>query len=102
MTGEPAPLAIDGELDLHNFSPKEVGRLVREYIEVCHDRGIVELRIIHGKGKGVLRRTVHAILGRHPAVESFRLGGHGEGSWGATMVTLRRGPDGREGEGEGP
>ena len=87
--GDAASIEIDGELDLHNFSPKEVKPLVREYIEVCRGRGIYELRIIHGKGKGVLRRTVHSLLERHPAVQDFRLGGHGEGSWGATMVTLR-------------
>jgi hypothetical protein len=84
-----AELAIDGELDLHNFSPKEVAPLVREYIEVCRQRGVHELRIVHGKGKGVLRRTVHSLLESHEAVESYRLGGHGEGSWGATIVRLR-------------
>jgi hypothetical protein len=84
-----AELAIDGELDLHNFPPKEVGPLVREYIGVCQARGVRDLRIVHGKGKGVLRRTVHAVLREHPAVESHRLGGHGEGSWGATIVRLR-------------
>jgi hypothetical protein len=82
-------LAVDGELDLHNFSPKEVAPLVREYIEVCHQRGIRDLRIVHGKGKGVLRRTVHSLLAEHGLVESYRLGGHREGSWGATIVRLR-------------
>ncbi len=86
----PAELPIDGELDLHNFSPKEVDPLVRAYIDECLARGILHLRIVHGKGIGALRRTVQAILSRHPAVESQRLGGHGEGSWGATIVTLRR------------
>lgn len=84
-----AQVAIDGELDLHNFSPKEVAPLVREYIEVCHQRGIRDLRIVHGKGKGVLRRTVHGLLAAHALVESYRLGGHREGSWGATIVRLR-------------
>ncbi|MFO7561195.1 MAG: Smr/MutS family protein [Enhygromyxa sp.] len=86
---EPAEIAIDGELDLHNFSPKEVAPLVREYIEVCRQRGIRDLRIVHGKGKGVLRRTVHSLLDKHEAVEGYRLGGHREGSWGATIVRLR-------------
>lgn len=83
-------LPVNGELDLHPFSPREVKPLVLEYIEACKQAGIGELRIVHGKGIGALRRTVHALLERHPDVASFRLGGHGEGSWGATMVTLRR------------
>jgi hypothetical protein len=82
-------VAVDGELDLHNFSPKEVAPLIREYLEVCHTRGIRDLRIVHGKGKGVLRRTVHSLLEGHPLVADYRLGGHGEGSWGATIVRLR-------------
>ena len=88
-SAEAAEVAIDGELDLHNFSPKEVGPLVREYIDVCHQRGIRDLRIVHGKGKGVLRRTVHGLLADHPLVEHHRLGGQREGSWGATIVRLR-------------
>ncbi len=85
----PSPLAIDGELDLHPFSPRDVKPLVLEYIEVCKQRGITELRIVHGKGIGALRRTVHAILAKHPDVVSYRLGGMGAGSWGATLVLLR-------------
>ncbi len=82
-------LPIDGELDLHTFHPKEVKDLVPEYIDECRKRGILQLRIVHGKGTGALRRTVQAILDRHPAVRSYRLGGHGEGSWGATLVELK-------------
>lgn len=88
-SADAAALPIDGELDLHNFSPKEVDPLVRAYIDECLARGVMNLRIVHGKGIGALRRTVQAILSRHPAVLSRRLGGHGEGSWGATIVTLR-------------
>jgi hypothetical protein len=89
VEAEAAELEIDGELDLHNFAPKEVAPLVREYIEVCRARGVRDLRIVHGKGKGALRRTVHALLDGHEAVENYRLGGHREGSWGATIVRLR-------------
>ncbi len=83
-------LAVDGEIDLHPFSPKEVAQVVRAYIDACLERGVYELRVVHGKGIGNLRRTVHALLAEHPAVASYRLGGHGEGSWGATMVSLKR------------
>lgn len=82
-------LPLDGELDLHLFRPKEVAKVVLAYIEACHERGVLELRLVHGKGKGQLRRTVHHLLERHEAVHTFRLGGHAEGSWGATIVTLR-------------
>jgi hypothetical protein len=84
----PGTIAIDGELDLHPFSPREVKPLVLEYIEACKERGITELRIVHGKGIGALRRTVHALLAAHPDVRAYRLGGTGEGSWGATIVDL--------------
>jgi hypothetical protein len=87
--GDAKPLVIDGELDLHDFPPREVAAVVREYIEQCRIRGIRDLRIVHGKGIGALRRTVHALLAEHPDVETWRLGGHGEGSWGATIVRLR-------------
>ncbi|MBZ5710565.1 Smr/MutS family protein [Nannocystis pusilla] len=87
-----AELPIDGELDLHNFSPKDVKRLVLEYLDVCLARGITEVRIVHGKGIGALRRTVHALLDRHPRVLGYRLGGHRGGGWGATVVDLSPGP----------
>jgi dsDNA-specific endonuclease/ATPase MutS2 len=85
------PLEISGALDLHTFKPSEVKELVPDYLDECVRRGISEVRIIHGKGTGVLRRVVHAALDRHPRVVSYRPGGSGEGAWGATMVTLRLG-----------
>ena len=81
-------IPIDGVLDLHTFKPSEVKELVWDYIEECQKAGITELRIIHGKGKGTLRRIVHSVLDKHDAVKSYRLGGHGEGSWGATLADL--------------
>jgi DNA-nicking Smr family endonuclease len=82
-------IPIDGTLDLHTFSPREVGDLVPDYLAECRAHGILEVRIVHGKGTGALRRSVHAILGRLPEVESFRLADERGGAWGATLVTLK-------------
>ncbi len=80
-------LPIDGVLDLHTFSPRETRELVPDYLDLCRERGILSVRIIHGKGIGVQREMVHAILARHPAVLHF---GHptDASSWGATVVEL--------------
>ncbi len=84
----PTELPIDGTLDLHAFHPREVKDLVADYLEECRRRGILEVRLIHGKGTGALRRTVHAVLSRHEGVASYSLAGDASG-WGATVVTLR-------------
>ncbi len=81
-------LPIDGTLDLHAFHPRDVKTLVPDYLAACRERGILEVRIVHGKGTGALRETVHALLRRAPEVASFRLAGHDPGGWGATIVTL--------------
>ena len=82
-------LSIDGMLDLHTFRPSEVGTLVPDYLDACRAKGINRIRIVHGKGKGILREQVHRILERQSIVESFRLAGEGQGGWGATLVVLR-------------
>lgn len=84
-------LPIDGTLDLHTFSPRDLRTLILDYLGECLERGIFELRIIHGKGTGALRRSVHALLERGPRVLRFRLAGADAGSWGATLVELKRG-----------
>lgn len=87
---EPVELPIDGTLDLHTFHPREVKDLLPEYLALCREKGILEVRIIHGKGTGALRETVHSILKRLPEVVSFGLAGEGSGSWGATIVILKQ------------
>ncbi len=87
---EPIPLPIDGVLDLHTFKPKEVKDVVLEYLAECRERGIFQVRLIHGKGIGNLRRTVHAVLEKHPDVVSFTLDHPQYGGWGATIVYLRK------------
>jgi DNA-nicking Smr family endonuclease len=85
---EPLELPIDGTLDLHTFSPRDVKELVPDYVAACREKGILSLRIIHGKGTGALRESVHAILSRLPEVLDFHLAGDASG-WGATVVELK-------------
>lgn len=82
-------LPVDGILDLHAFRPSDVRDLVPDYLGECLRLGIRDVRIIHGKGTGRLRETVHALLRRLPEVESFRLAGDAAG-WGATLVRLKK------------
>ena len=86
---ETIDLPIDGVLDLHTFQPREVKKLVPDYLEACRQRGITEARIIHGKGTGTLRRVVHSVINRLPEVISFKLAEGNAGGWGATIVVLK-------------
>lgn len=89
---EVVELPIDGTLDLHAFSPRDVKDVVGAYLDECRARRILEVRLVHGKGTGTLRRTVHAILERRSDVLRFQLAEGNRGGWGATLVWLS--PDG--------
>ena len=82
-------IPIDGVLDLHCFSPKDLTTLIPDYLEECQLRNILEVRLIHGKGIGNIRRSVHALLTRNPAVVGFHLADQSGGGWGATIVYLQ-------------
>ena len=82
-------ISIDGTLDLHHFKPSEISELVVDYLQECQQRGITAVRIIHGKGTGTLRETVHAVLRKRQEVQSFRIADGTGGGWGATLVTLK-------------
>jgi DNA-nicking Smr family endonuclease len=86
-------LPIDGVLDLHSFQPKEIKPLLHDYIEACLERNILEVRFIHGKGTGQLRRTVRAILEKHPAVLTLGDASLLYGGYGATVCHLRQRED---------
>ena len=86
---DPIAIEIDGILDLHPFSPKDLKTLIPDYLEECRKKGIVEIKIIHGKGIGNIRRSVHALLERNTLVAGYRQAELQSGSWGATIVTLK-------------
>ncbi|MBW1692476.1 MAG: DNA mismatch repair protein MutS [Deltaproteobacteria bacterium] len=88
MNNSPVHIPIDGVIDLHTFAPQEASDAVDEYLNVCARKGILEVKIIHGKGKGILRRTIEAALGKHPLVQSYRQD-TGPSGWGATIVFLK-------------
>ena len=83
-------LPIDGVLDLHTFSPRELPDLLDDYLAACLEKDLLDVRIIHGKGKGILRDRVRAILSKHRLVESWHEAPLDAGGWGATLVRLKR------------
>jgi DNA-nicking Smr family endonuclease len=84
-------IPIEDWIDLHTFLPKEIPSLLEEYLNECLKKGFREVRIIHGKGKGVQRKIVHSFLEKSPLVESFRSSPPEAGSWGATIAYLKQG-----------
>ena len=85
---EPVVLPIGDALDLHSFKPKDIPSVVEEYLEECRRSGILEVRLIHGKGAGVQRAIIRSLLDKHPSVISFEDAPAEAGGWGATIVRL--------------
>lgn len=86
---DPVEMEITDVLDLHTFLPKEVPDLVRDWLDAAYEKGYREVRIVHGRGKGVQRKTVRTLLERDPRVVAFEDAPAVSGGWGATVVTLR-------------
>ena len=86
---DPVQLPIEDSLDLHSFLPRDVRSVVDEYLRAAHARGFREVRLIHGRGIGVQRRIVHAVLRDHPVVARFADAPEERGGRGATIVQLR-------------
>jgi DNA-nicking Smr family endonuclease len=87
---EPVKIPIEDIIDLHTFRPKDVPYLLEDYFSACIDKGIFSVRVIHGKGKGILKKRVQEIVSKNPMVESFRDALPGNGGWGASIVELKK------------
>ncbi|MBN1293392.1 MAG: Smr/MutS family protein [Candidatus Latescibacteria bacterium] len=88
MDSELFDYPVDGTLDLHMFKPKDVTSVLTEYLTQCRINGILHIRIIHGKGQGVLRQLVHSYLKKCSYVKEFRTPVDSSG-WGATIAILK-------------
>ena len=85
---DPISFPIGDVIDLHTFRPGEVRDLLDDYFAECAKRGIFTVRVIHGKGKGILKKRVEAILENNPRVLSHSPAPAEAGGWGATIVNL--------------
>jgi dsDNA-specific endonuclease/ATPase MutS2 len=85
----PVVLPLEDSFDLHAFQPKEISSVVEAYLNECLEAGFAKVRIIHGKGIGVQRNLVRALLEKHAAVVSFRDAPTESGGWGATLIVLK-------------
>ncbi|MGH7391214.1 MAG: Smr/MutS family protein [Candidatus Rokuibacteriota bacterium] len=86
---EPVEIPIEDALDLHAFAPRDVAAVVEDYLTAAHARGFREVRLIHGRGIGVQREIVRAVLGRHQLVADFADAPPERGGWGATLVRFK-------------
>ncbi|MBN2196898.1 MAG: Smr/MutS family protein [Polyangiaceae bacterium] len=83
-------LDIEDSIDLHTFQPRDIPSVVEAYLEAVSERGFREVRIIHGRGKGVQRARVRQVLAESPLVIGFDDASAPRGGWGAQIVWLRR------------
>ena len=83
---EPVSIPLDGFLDLHAFAPRDIPSVVDDYVVACHQAGVRDLRLVHGRGQGVQRASVQRVLADHPLVERFW--DAPESHLGATVVRL--------------
>ncbi len=90
---DPVRVPIDDTLDLHTFSPREVQDVTEEYLRAARAAGLREVRLIHGRGRGVQRAAVHAVLARLPWVVRAFEAPSDRGGWGATVVILEAAKD---------
>jgi dsDNA-specific endonuclease/ATPase MutS2 len=87
--GEPFIVPIEDAIDLHHFRPAEIVEVVDAYIEAALEAGFREVRLIHGRGKGVQRARIRKFLEGDPRVERFQESPADRGGWGATLAWLR-------------
>jgi hypothetical protein len=90
---EAVALPLTDVLDLHSFRPEETSRVVSEYLDEARRAGVGEVRIVHGRGRGVQRAIIRRLLAEAPGVAEFEDAPPARGGWGATVVRLRRGED---------
>jgi DNA-nicking Smr family endonuclease len=86
---EPLVLPIEDSIDLHAFAPKDVPSVVESYLEAARDAGLGEVRVIHGRGKGIQKERVRQVLARSEHVAHFEEATPERGGFGATVVRLK-------------
>jgi DNA-nicking Smr family endonuclease len=85
---EPVAVPIEEQIDLHSFAPRDILAVVEDYLEAAREAGFTDVRLIHGRGKGVQRADIQRLLRDHPLVE--RYWDAPESHLGATIVRIRR------------
>lgn len=85
----PFEIPIEDALDLHPFQPREIREVAAEYLTAAREKGFREVRLIHGRGRGVQRSIIRSLLESLEFVESYGDADTGGGGWGATIVRFK-------------